>query len=377
MLVDRIPLNQVSLRKAGMQVGRIPCMDASNIIEYIDDPALALDSKWRVQAANAAFAERLYGAALPDSIDSVFDTNQELAEEYADTLRHYPDVGGAIEGENHHFDPTHDTVAALHSHQDPQENDPDMGVFVDGELYYFELEVVDSTDSGGRLLVCRDITRIKDRQQDLDFLRQVMERVLRHNLRNDLSVIRGQASVIADINDGEEGEMAEAIKTKSDDLLETSEKTRLIQRAVERPERIDHHLPGLVEHSVEHALEAVPDADTNIETDIIDTTVSAIPEFRDALADTVENAVRYGEGGTAEVTASRQGEWVTISVADEGPGIPEHELEALKHRGETQHTHGSGAGLWLLYTTVLESRGDVSFETEEGTTVRVRLPTGG
>lgn len=57
-----------------------------------------------------------------------------------------------------------------------------------------------------------------------------------------------------------------------------------------------------------------------------------------------------------------------------GPGIPDHELAALDRRGETDLTHGSGAGLWLLYTTVLESRGSVSFETEEGTTVRIRLP---
>jgi len=37
-------------------------------------------------------------------------------------------------------------------------------------------------------------------------------------------------------------------------------------------------------------------------------------------------------------------------------------------------THASGAGLWLLYTVVHESGGEVAVDTESGTTVHIRLP---
>ena len=49
-----------------------------------------------------------------------------------------------------------------------------------------------------------------------------------------------------------------------------------------------------------------------------------------AVGNLLRNAVRYaGSSGAIEVTARRDGDAVTIAVADRGPGLPESELEEV------------------------------------------------
>jgi len=352
-------------------------MDETAVIHYMDDPAIALDGAWHVRATNDVFEGAFGCGDVRDRpVEAVFRSDPELAGAHATKLGHYPDVGGVVDGERRHFDPEHRTVAALHDHRDPEEDDPDVGVFVDGDLQYFHLDTVPIEDSGVRLLLFRDITPVKDHEQDLNFLRQVMGRVLRHNLRNDLSVIRTHAEIIAEQSDDERAEWAETILAKSDTLIDTTEKTRLIEKAVENNDPVAHDLSNAVEYGVEHARSDSPGADTDITVGPVPAVeVSALQQLPEAVADTIENAVVHGESGTAEVSATERDGWVTLTIADEGPGIPEAELEAFRKRGETDLTHGSGAGLWLLYTVVHESGGDIAVDTEGGTTVRIRLPT--
>jgi len=353
-------------------------MDETAVISYMEDPALALDGDWRVVAANDAFAALVGDESIEGHpVTDMFDTDEALAHQHADLLAHYTDIGGVVEGDRRHFDPDHETVAALHDHRDPRDGDPDVGVFVDGDLQYFHLNTVPIEDSETHLLVCRDVTRLKDNERDLDFLRQVMGRVLRHNLRNDISVIQGQATAIEEMADDECAKLARGIHEKCDDLVETSEKARLIERAVESDRRTGYDLKRVIDDGIDHARAAAESESPTIETDVPAVDVLAVPSFEDALHDTIENAVVYSEGGEVEITGAQDGQWVTLSVADDGPGIPDHELEAVERRGETDLVHGSGAGLWLIYTTVRESGGNVTVDTDDGTTVTLRLPVAG
>ena len=351
-------------------------MEETAVIHYMDDPAIALDGAWHVQATNDVFDEVLGREDVQGQpVAAVFAADPDLAGAHATKLGHYPDVGGVVEGERRHFDPDHRTIAALRDHRDPEEDDPDIGVFVDGDLEYFHLDTVPIEDSDVRLLLFRNITPIKDHEQDLNFLRQVMGRVLRHNLRNDLSVVRTHAEIIAEQSDDERAEWASTIKEKTDTLIDTTEKTRLIEKAVENNDPVAHDLVRAVETAVESARADSPDADSDIVVDSLPAVeVSALQQFPEAISDAIENALEHGAGGTVEVSATWREEWATLTVADEGPGIPEAELETFRKRGETDLTHGSGAGLWLLYTVVHESGGDIAVDTEGGTTVRIRLP---
>jgi signal transduction histidine kinase len=94
-----------------------------------------------------------------------------------------------------------------------------------------------------------------------------------------------------------------------------------------------------------------------------------------ALSNVIENAVVHNEG-TPSVTVGAEcgAASATVTISDDGPGIPEAELSPLEQGEETQLSHSSGIGLWLVSLIVERSGGDVSFEsTEDGTVVRITL----
>ena len=73
--------------------------------------------------------------------------------------------------------------------------------------------------------------------------------------------------------------------------------------------------------------------------------------LRRILTNLLDNAVRYGEGGTIEITCTCEDRRTTVSVADRGPGIPVDELEAvfepfyLVDKSRSSVAGGSGLGL--------------------------------
>ncbi len=72
--------------------------------------------------------------------------------------------------------------------------------------------------------------------------------------------------------------------------------------------------------------------------------------IRRAIANLVENALRYAGPGPVTLRLSPQGHMVHIDVLDQGPGIPESEAERIKRpfaRLESARTNAVGAGLGL------------------------------
>ena len=101
---------------------------------------------------------------------------------------------------------------------------------------------------------------------------------------------------------------------------------------------------------------------------------------RRALRNIIENAQRYGGG--AEVTFRHDAEHVQIRVADNGPGIPDAELEQVfepffrLEKSRSRETGGTGLGLSIARTIVRAHGGDVTLSNraEGGLLVTVTLP---
>ena len=95
--------------------------------------------------------------------------------------------------------------------------------------------------------------------------------------------------------------------------------------------------------------------------------VLAQPDFLfRALANVVRNAIRYaGDAGPVAISAISEGEHVKISVADNGPGLPERELENVFrpfYRPEfarLRETGGTGLGLAIVRDCVESCGGAV------------------
>jgi signal transduction histidine kinase len=346
------------------------------LFDYVSDPVVAIDGQHRVADANRAAKDAfaIDNGLIGQPAETVFAAKtltvpENVPSTAADLL------GAVVVGDRRQFDPTHPVVAALHEGADIPETD--LAVVSDGELEYYSVRSTDITvnpQSTGKLVVFREVTAERERAQDLDILKEVLSRVLRHNLRNEITVIRGYASSIANKSeDGVAGE-ADRIVDRTDVLLKTSETARAIKNVIDSADAVSVSLADLVDRTVASASEDYPEA--TIDTDVTDVGVRINPEFDAALEELLENAIVHNDDDpTITITGGPVDGGVELQITDNGPGIPGHELAVIDRGEETSLNHGSGAGLWLIQIAVDHSDGDCHFETgEDGTTVTIRLP---
>ncbi len=102
-----------------------------------------------------------------------------------------------------------------------------------------------------------------------------------------------------------------------------------------------------------------------------------------ALANLLDNAVSYSPTGTRVVVGVRRaGDTVELSVADEGIGIAERDLERVFERfyradpARSRQTGGTGLGLAIVKHVATNHGGNVSVWSSEGagSTFTIRLP---
>jgi len=349
------------------------------VFDQVTDPVVALDSDNRVVDLNEAAYDAFGVGPSIIGADSagLFRPSETLADQYSGVLG-TKGIAGVVSDDDRHFDPANPAVEALQEEKAVPTGDSDFGVLRGGTVRYYQVSASTlefAPGYEGNLLVFRDVTESKEREQDLDTLKQVLTRVLRHNLRNDVNAIGGFAQSIADSSENGTAEKAERIVRLSRKLTATSETARRIEDV------IDADGPDEFDLSEQVAAVAAEVGGDHPEA-IIDWTVPeglsvlANPEFPAGLRAVVENAVVHsGDSPTVEVTGERAGRWVELAVADDGPGIPDYELETIDRGEETSLVHGSGAGLWLIQTVIEDSNGDVSYDSSAaGTRVRLRLP---
>lgn len=213
------------------------------------------------------------------------------------------------------------------------------------------------------------------RLTDRDKLLAVQNRVLRHNLSNDMNIIRGFADLLAERLDGDEQRMAKQIEEVAGEVVELGQKARLLETIVrdETSPTVEDVVP-LVETVTETVTAEAPDATVSV-TAPAQCHCVVSTHLQTALRELVGNAIDHGGPDTVvEVTVQQEpGDWCTITVADDGPGLPRLEQRILQGEQETQLQHGQGLGLWIIYWVVMQSGGSLSVETGNGTSVKMQL----
>jgi signal transduction histidine kinase len=238
-------------------------------------------------------------------------------------------------------------------------------------------EVVDSPVTDwrdqqiGRTVVVRDVTRLVTRQQRLE----VLNRILRHNVRNDVTVIQGSAVEIGRLTDGRPADLAERIENRSTTLLSASEKGRDVEQLFDSSGDTWVDASAFVEELLAGPPQRYPEA--SVSTSV---TVGEFRTDRNALrivvTELVENALAHGgEQPTVEVSVSRIDDGVRVVVADDGPGIPQAELDPVRSGEESSLRHSTGLGLWLVHWGAQTLHADLSIDVgEDGTRVALTLP---
>ena len=226
------------------------------------------------------------------------------------------------------------------------------------------------------VLTVREVTERQERRQQSE----VLHRLLRHNLRNDLTVILGHSQILQDDLDGSKGESAEAIAETADRLRGLADTAQEAQSIIDRETvRKPVDAVALLEDEIERLRS---EFEVEVETELPQTQfVLADALLREAFRQLLTNAVEHNDSASPTIwvrvaTAPERSSWIDIEIADDGPGMPENEVSTLTAGEETPLQHGSGIGLWIIYWIITRYGGDLEFEPRDGggSLVRIKLP---
>jgi signal transduction histidine kinase len=272
-----------------------------------------------------------------------------------------------------------DPLASLLGAEVGPDDDRTVSLRTDGQRRRYSVTTAPIRDSTGERVghsvTLQDVTSLVLRER----LVTVLNRVLRHNLRNDMSVVRGNAELLAErVEDDRLADSADTIVSTADSLLALGERARDLSNTVD-PEGVAADpvaVEPLVSDLVADCRDRFPGATLSVSLPA-EFAVRGDPELlRALLGNLLENAIVHTDDPEVTVTgADGPDETCTITVADDGPGIPDHEVAVLEDGEETALEHGSGLGLWVVQAATAALGGDVRFEADdEGTTVTVSLP---
>jgi len=206
----------------------------------------------------------------------------------------------------------------------------------------------------------------------------VLNRVLRHNLRNDLSAIITALEHFRDRSDDDQDrELAEIALKNANGLSDLSDKLRRIDTILEgeTDEMETKDLGDIVESAVDTDSDEYPGVTFSV-TLSEQTRVRAAEGLAAAVENLVENAFEHNDADDPRVVIQVEAdrETIAVSVRDNGPGIPSNELDPIRQGDESALSHVSGIGLWFVLWVVERSDGDIDFEYDGGQVVTMRFP---
>lgn len=205
----------------------------------------------------------------------------------------------------------------------------------------------------------------------------LLERVLRHDLRTEVTVIQGHAERVAERTDDERlVDSASAIQGAAGRLSRLAEQARELEETIEAADCTPTSPASLVADALDAAAVERRAARTAVDVPVRPRVLDG-GSLTAALEALLDNAVRHNDGEPwVAVRASVEREAVELRVADDGPGLPDRERAVLEGEcDESPLDHGSGLGLWIVHFAVRAAGGRIEVRDRDprGTVVALRL----
>jgi PAS domain S-box-containing protein len=327
------------------------------LVESIPDPVYSTDEKGRITVANRAFErefdydpEQHHEAHISEytTTESAAKIREEIRKLVADDENSYTDV----------------SITGIPSGGREREYSASVGVVThDGEF-------------DGAVGVLRDMTD-RHRQEEIS---KVLNRALRHNLRTTTNNIKGYAEVTQEQVEGDLEGYMDIIRGECDWLMKLADTLRSVRKSVQRGMGSEDIIPvsEMVDPVLRQYEESYPDAYLQAHYNT-DGRIEGGTTLRSALSQIVENAIVHNDSNRSSVelwvaNAPDDG-WIDVHVEDDGPGIPQNEIELIMGETEiTQLQHGSGIGLWVSRWLVETFDGELLVESgSDGSVVTLRL----
>ncbi|EMA67631.1 histidine kinase [Halorubrum aidingense JCM 13560] len=328
-----------------------------------DDPAIFLDQTGRIRDHNRA-ARLLFPAlhgAIGEPLDAVLPRLAVDRDEDAV-------IAVAVDGER----------------GGPRDGERDG----DASTRYYQVSRNAFTSrgvTGGELLTVDDVTdreRYRLRLEERTAQLEALNRVVRHDIRNDMAVIHGWAETLRDHVDDEGQDALDRVLRKSTHVIELTETARdfvesLTGDAVPETKPVD--LCGLLETEVQAARDSFPQAAFRLSPEPPAATVRGNEMLASVFRNLLNNAVQHNDTDHPEVTVTCEAfdDRVRLRFADNGPGIPDDAKATIFGKGKKGiDSPGSGIGLYLVRALTEQFGGDVWVTDNEprGAAFVVELP---
>jgi two-component system, NtrC family, sensor histidine kinase KinB len=333
-------------------------------IDSLFEPVLVTDGEGRITRLNRA-AESLFGAggeAVGKPIAEIAH-DQRIAMAVSEALRAERTVAA-------------ESVAAA------------IPISINGTEQSFRLRTTPMRDAEGHLLgavaLLEDITRLRE----IDRLKtEFVDTAARYLQTPLLNLQMGLHCLITDAA----GEMTDEQKDILYACREDGERLERLMRdltdlsRIESGEAAPRLAPTKVEDVVQSSVESfrlkAEAKDQSLKTDV----APALPllnadaeQIKRALDNLLSNAIRYTpRGGEIRITAAWRGDYVSISVADTGHGIPPEHLTRLFHRFLSvpgAQPGSTGLGLAISKRLVEAHGGQISARSEVGRGMTITFP---
>lgn len=226
--------------------------------------------------------------------------------------------------------------------------------------------------------ICTDITDQKHRERELE----ILNRVVRHDVRNDMSIILGWAEMLEAHVDDEAETYLRNILESGEHIVEVTEISRDYVEALSTNDELTVEpvsLCSILESELALREASFPEAAFVFDDVLPDVEVTANGMLSSVFRNLLNNAVQHNDkdNPVIELTCEVRTDTAVVRIADNGPGIPDDQKAVIFGKGEKSlGSPGSGIGLYLVQTLVSQYGGEVWAEDNDptGTVFVVELP---
>ncbi|WP_267640118.1 histidine kinase N-terminal 7TM domain-containing protein [Haloarchaeobius amylolyticus] len=312
------------------------------VVDGMYDPVVVVDNRDRIVDMNPA-AESVVG----------FSIETALGRDATDTVPGFP--AGTGDGET-------------------------VTVSPEGRVRHFDVRVSAIEDTHdrrlGQVVTMRDVTKREHDEQRLN----VLNRVLRHNLRNEMQVVSGCAEELEGrLDDETDISLARTIHESAREVASLGDTAREIEDMLDSPENAPTvDLRPVLDQLLDRAGSSYPGAVFTLQWNPSSAIYCRRP-IKPVLQHLLTAAASTGAPANPQVQVfvhADSEDHVSITVADDGPPISAAERAVLETGTETPLDHASGLDLWLVVWGTRAMGGSLDFEShrETGNAVTVHVP---
>jgi len=210
---------------------------------------------------------------------------------------------------------------------------------------------------------------------------QLLGQMVRHDIRNNLQVMKGQFDLLHEHVTEDGKARLQTAEERTDHAIELTTMARELTELMlnDEPSRKPIALVDSLDTQIDEVRSTFDTATIERSEPLPDVSVMADDMLDSVFHNILKNAIQHNTADIPEVTvsATAENDTVRVRIADNGPGIPDSQKETIFGKGEMgSESAGTGIGTYLVETLVTRYGGDVWIEDNdpEGAVFVIELP---